>query len=419
METAVDQCIRAAGCATTIATQKALISAASYGRGYLENDNPKSFVEMCKLLRVMNDVAKYRFGIPLTYQQLHELTIMGLVKRLVRMRLYYLAIPIVNYMNISGGQKLVLSHWAMDRVKRSVESDQDIANAIIAKVGVGEDISYADVAREATKHGKTNLAIKLLDYETRSAEQVPALMRMQKLDIALEKAIDSGDVDLLHTVLVTMETKLSSRDFSSMLKDYKVAESWYSKWCSMTDQVKLVDHYYTQDMFFESALLSIQQMGMVLGTDSRVKSLEKIQSYFSKSISEVEVKLTKEEIMLAKRQGALQGKVDSISGLTLNDTIDLLTQRSFFSEADSVKKEFKVSDRKFWWLKVRALAATRNWVELEKFANGKKSPIGYAPFVEECIKNKNKAEATKYITRVPKEQQVSFIVLFYYRTNSS
>jgi len=37
---------------------------------------------------------------------------------------------------------------------------------------------------------------KLLDYEPKAADQVPLLMRMKKDDLALEKAIISGDTDL-------------------------------------------------------------------------------------------------------------------------------------------------------------------------------------------------------------------------------
>ena len=40
--------------------------------------------------------------------------------------------------------------------------------------------------------GKNELAIKLLDYEPRAAEQVPALMRMECYEKALEKSILSG-----------------------------------------------------------------------------------------------------------------------------------------------------------------------------------------------------------------------------------
>ena len=45
--------------------------------------------------------------------------------------------------------------------------------------------------------------------------------------------------------------------------------------------------------------------------------------------------------------------------------------------AEQLRKEFKVPDKRFHWLKVRALAESRDWIELEKFAKSKKSPIGY------------------------------------------
>ena len=37
---------------------------------------------------------------------------------------------------------------------------------------------------------------QLLDYEAKAADQVPLLMRLRKDDLALEKAIVSGDTDL-------------------------------------------------------------------------------------------------------------------------------------------------------------------------------------------------------------------------------
>ena len=32
---------------------------------------------------------------------------------------------------------------------------------------------------------------------------------------------------------------------------------------------------------------------------------------------------------------------------------------------------------RFWWLKIDALAGAGEWIELERFAKGKKSPVGY------------------------------------------
>ena len=411
IELAVNQCINAAACSTKPKLQKGLLRAASYGKCFLAHDAPQHYVEMCKTLRVLNEIQSFRVGIPLTYQQLHSLTIKGLIKRLVRMRLYYLALPIVEYLKIPGGQQMVLSHWAMDKVKRSRETDDVIADAIFKRVGPTDSISYASVANEAKNYGRTELAIKLLDYEPRSAEQVPALMRMNRFTNAIEKAIESGDMDLVHTVIVLMESKQTPKDFINTLKDYPVACAWYAKWRLLTDTEKLRDHFYTQDDFAASALLSIQEHEHNGMLDAKVKNLESINRHFVDAGKEFESRLTKEQIALISRQKTLSTKSPDIIGQNVNGTISLLIQSALFNDADSVRKEFKISDKKFWFLKVRGLALTRNWAELEKFARGKKSPIGYGPFVKACIDNNNKAEAIKYIERVTKEEQVIIHIL--------
>lgn len=65
---------------------------------------------------------------------------------------------------------------------------------------------------------------------------------------------------------------------------------------------------------------------------------------------------------------------------------------------------------RFWWIKVKALARSRNWPELEKFAKQKKSPIGYEPFVDACLEMSNRAEARKFVDRLPAESRVSYLV---------
>jgi len=41
-----------------------------------------------------------------------------------------------------------------------------------------------------------NRVFKLLDHETKAANQIPLLMKIEKYDTALKKAIDSGDSNL-------------------------------------------------------------------------------------------------------------------------------------------------------------------------------------------------------------------------------
>ena len=68
--------------------------------------------------------------------------------------------------------------------------------------------------------------------------------------------------------------------------------------------------------------------------------------------------------------------------------------------ADKLKSEFKLSERKYFWLKVtdwvlfkccntfqvRAFGESGQWTELNALAKTKKSPIGFAPFLDVCLK---------------------------------
>ena len=53
--------------------------------------------------------------------------------------------------------------------------------------------------------------------------------------------------------------------------------------------------------------------------------------------------------------------------------------------ADKLKSEFKLTERKYLWLKVKAYGRSGQWSELSSLARAKKSLIGFAPFVEQCI----------------------------------
>lgn len=98
---------------------------------------------------------------------------------------------------------------------------------------------------------------------------------------------------------------------------------------------------------------------------------------------------------------------------------------------------FKVPEKRWYWLKVFALATTRDWEALEKFSKEKRPPIGklltsflfesaesrlsawpikgtfcfviqpgYRPFVEACVDAEEKNEALKYIPKLtdPRER---------------
>jgi hypothetical protein len=67
------------------------------------------------------------------------------------------------------------------------------------------------------------------------------------------------------------------------------------------------------------------------------------------------------------------------------------------------KSDCKVPDLLFWHVKMRALAESSDWAGLWTFANDKKSPVGYKPFVDACVSlggRDGKLEARRYAAKI-------------------
>jgi hypothetical protein len=54
--------------------------------------------------------------------------------------------------------------------------------------------------------------------------------------------------------------------------------------------------------------------------------------------------------------------------LSLSDTLYQLIKLDQGKKAAKLKGDFKVPDKRYWWIKVRALGEIHNWAALDKFA---------------------------------------------------
>lgn len=111
---------------------------------------------------------------------------------------------------------------------------------------------------------------------------------------------------------------------------------------------------------------------------------------------------TKEQIILLLTQKELESQLQmdgKFVDTSVSDTIYNLIVVGHIKKAQKIKSDFKVPDRRYWWLVIKALAQIRDWGNLEKFSKDK-SPIGYAPFAQVCIECNAFKEAEKYIPRV-------------------
>ncbi|KAG9823679.1 vacuolar protein sorting-associated protein 16, partial [Aureobasidium melanogenum] len=67
--------------------------------------------------------------------------------------------------------------------------------------------------------------------------------------------------------------------------------------------------------------------------------------------------------------------------------------------SQKIQSEFKVSDKVYWWIRLRALVSRRDWRELEDLSKTRKSPIGWEPFVNEILSAGNPKLASLFIPK--------------------
>ena len=104
---------------------------------------------------------------------------------------------------------------------------------------------------------------------------------------------------------------------------------------------------------------------------------------------------------LLEYKGKLVGQTKSEEcwNLPLLETLRFAILHNRVEVADAMAGAFKVPAKRYWRLKVRALADAENWDMLTVLGE-KKSPIGYSPFVEACMLNHNSREAAGYLEKI-------------------
>uniref|UniRef100_A0A8C6XVC9 Vacuolar protein sorting-associated protein 16 homolog n=1 Tax=Naja naja TaxID=35670 RepID=A0A8C6XVC9_NAJNA len=414
---AVEQCIKAASYEHSPPIQKALLQAASFGKCFIDKFAPENFVETCRDLRVLNAVRDYQIGMPLSFDQYKQLTKEVLLDRVVLRRLYPIAIKICEYLRLSEFQGIsrILAHWACYKVQQRDKSDEELAQVINQKLGDAVGISYSDIATQAYESNRQELAIKLLEYEPRPGKQVPLLLTMKKSHLALSRAIESGDSDLVYTVISRLKDELGRGDFFMALQNQPVALSLYRQFCKHKEPNTLKDLYNQDDNHQElvsSLILSFHLVASYPWIEGRVASLQNAVDEYYKAKNEFAAKATEDQIKLLRQQRRFQDEFDKpYVDLSLHDTVYNLILDGKHKFAEHLYRDFRIPDKRFWWLKISALAEQGAWEDLEKFSKSKRSPIGYLPFAEISMKYGSPGEAKKYAARVTPEQKVKAFLL--------
>ncbi|CAA6661340.1 unnamed protein product [Spirodela intermedia] len=434
---AVEACIDAAGHEYDTSRQRTLLRAASYGQAFCSQFQRDHFQEMCKTLRVLNAVRDPEIGIPLSIQQYKLLTPSVLIGRLVNAHQHLLALRISEHLNMNP--EVVIMHWACAKIAASSASnDADLLifclTSFFFQLKLCKGISYAAVAAHADNSGRRKLAAMLVDHEPRSSKQRvlklspfkpgSSVIKHREDETTFMKASESGDTDLK-----------SPLEFLGMIHAKPLVRDLFITYA------RCYKHEFLKDFFLSISQLHVSSLvgcGLLLLKESweignnlsaskgsgsplqgpRIRVIEQAHKLFSETKEHAfESKAAEEHAKLLKVQHELEVStkqaifVDS----SISDTICTCIVLGNHRAATRVKQDFKVSEKRWYWLKSSALATIRDWDALEKFSKEKRPPtVSEIPRFQAVCRGvhqrREKAEALKYIPKLtdPREKAEAF-----------
>lgn len=385
LDEAVDLCIRAAGQEYSVHWQKQLLKAASFGKSVLHFYNSDDFVDMTESLRVLNAVRFFEVGLPLSYDQYIRLTPERLVQRLVNRQDYLLALRVSEYLHLPVDRIYV--HWARQKVRTSTLNEDMICEEIVRKLNGKRGISFEEVARAAYDEGRGKLATELLEHEPRAGKQVPLLLSIGEDSLALDKAIESGDTDLIVHVLLSVKRKVPLDSFFRTINSRPVATAIVESSAIDQDRELLKDLYYSVDRRSDSSNIFLSEALAASEVNPTAEKLKMAAKLLRDSKEHApQVAALEDAQKLLRFQEAFEKDLNErFVGLSVNETISKLIKLGNLKRSTKVQTEFKVSDKTYWWVRLRALIVRRDWRELEDLSKTKKSPIGWEVSFHSCV----------------------------------
>ncbi|ORY47768.1 hypothetical protein BCR33DRAFT_677973 [Rhizoclosmatium globosum] len=371
---AVDTCLEAAANEFNTTRQKALLKAASFGKCFVNDYDAAKFTNMCETVRILNAVRRFEVGIPLSFAQYCYMTPEVLIGRLAQRHHHSLALNISTFLKLNPSRILV--HWACTKIKNAGPGSDttQLLESIVAQCTThNPNISFTQIAKTAYQHGNTPLAAKLLDHEPIAANQVPLLMSMDQDDRALTKAIESGDTDLAYAVILHIKRKHNMAEFFRLLKGKPVAMALVETYAKNHHDLQLLkDFYYQDDRKIDMARVflaeSFELKAAGQQVNQQIHKWKESQRLFAESKDcGFEVKALEDHMKLVALQGTLEREIgEMFVGMTVTETVYKLLVLGHANRAAKVKTDLKVPEKRFAWLKVKALVEQRNWDALDK-----------------------------------------------------
>lgn len=206
-----------------------LIKAAQHGKTFLTKNefNFNQFVQVCRDLRILNNLRTNDHPRLITYEQYKRLEPKALIRLLIKTQNFFLAHEISLYQNMKV--RKVYEKWAIAKIKSlpnhlSPSEEVENYNEIQKKLNEISGVSYIKLAKKALKFRKEEIGIKFLENEKSILTKIPQYVELRRWDKALELALDTYDSNVIYTVIDKLMKSDSVENFKSMVSKFKRAE---------------------------------------------------------------------------------------------------------------------------------------------------------------------------------------------------
>ncbi|GET87819.1 vacuolar protein sorting complex subunit, putative [Leishmania tarentolae] len=458
---AVAECVATAGFEFDAAQQKRLLRIAAFGRTFCSLCDSSSFIVMAKRLRVRNHLRFQPLGMIVTDQQLTDLGELRLIQRLIMCSEYHVGFCVAEA--LGSDVKPVMLDWAMCKLARvsihNKDEELEVANQIVKKLKSCRFTAFAELAQQAKVTGRSAAAVVLLNAEVNPSQQVPMLLRIGEPDMALKRAIQAVDADLVFTVMVHMIRSRGSAALSA-LTSHKISCDLLLQYvgvCEGNQQLmaeyfnkhpRAQAYFYLRSYFREETRMrnamsqpmesenwemlqeckSVDIRAAIVWTKKAVEQTPRPQpttTAFSPIIGSgtpfpafmIEERFLQLESSLLEEQTQLMNEYKDHRFLRASaaDTIRYALEHGRTSVAQRLKNAFSVPEKMFQRCMLSAYLCTSQWDlidDMSGISSNKKTLLDGEAFVTALLSYKRPQQAKQYISRIPKiEMRMEYYVL--------
>lgn len=449
---ATEACIDAATYEWKYEQAAFLLQAAVFGRQFLDRQHKRDchqFVRACRDLRVCYAVRQGPLDMALSVAQLRRLSLSELVRRIANRREHLLAYRICEYVGLPA--RGVLASWALEKIHHSIYlTDEELSDVICSRLadaphataavlghppppGVLDDAAAATAAQDpalpfarvalcAAQAGRPVLATRLVEFEPLTREQVRMLLKLAEVNVATEKAVATGNSDLVMQCIsaaLAHEHHAQGGDpdltlLVDILQGRPLAQEIFAAFCRETGQLHLLLHYYERSgNLYLAGWTAVTLSRRATDEEKKKKWLAHAAGFFasrrandlasfahSSALYQINLISHQREVELKmKRPHALPTSRYGLGPSLMQTLRDLILRREF-KEADNLQKLFKVPEHRYWRCKIDALADGQHFDVLLALGTSKTSPVGYEPFITACVRNDAPEIAAKFVPKL-------------------